>query len=748
MQTHTHHPWRHPRIAAIRLMVTLSALLCLALSAAGAYATTIDSWSSIASMSTTRSMHTATRLPNGKVLVAGGQAGGTCEVYDPATKTWATTGAMSTPRYAHTATLLPTGKVLAVGGYNSTTYYASAEVYDPATGNWSVTGAMPTAHSIHTATLLPSGKVLVVGGKNGSKAVSDAQVYDPATGLWTATGSLLTARTGHTASLLPTGDILVAGGSSLATAELYNTMTGKWTATGSMPSARQSHSAVVLFNGNVLVAGNASATTSAAIYNTTTKTWSAAPALTIARGLTTATILPNGKVLVANGNASGATAEIFDPFTSTWSSSAYAAASRLNNTATLLPNGLVLFAGGTNASYTLLSSAELYNYGPPATGTWTTALSKQPQRIYGTTTLLPNGNLLIAGGITAEEDLPTPQYFAVLYNPITDTWSNTGSIAGGRMLHSATLLPNGKVLIAGGCDTFSNNYMTTSLLYDYVTNTWSNTGSMTKVQLGHTATATRNGMVITVGGYTPGLYSYSSSTVQVYDYLKGTWSSAPDLISSRSNHTSSILPNGNLLITGGYFSVSGNFYSLNTTEIFDVYNNKWLTTAPMLTPRQYHTATELLDGTIMVTGGNNRFINAVPTTSSLSSVEIYNPSTGVWSYRKDMPEQKVGHSATTLLNGKVLITGGYNDQNFSTTSLIYDPTLNIWSSTDMGYNYTNHTSTLLPNGKVIITGGDTTAPVIADPTICQSYGVTTPSPYSWQLCQEYYRSTPIYIPGQ
>ena len=120
--------------------------------------------------------------------------------------------AASTPHASeHTATLLPNGKVLVAGGYNSG-YLTSAELYDPASGSWSATGSLNTARQAHTATLLPNGKVLVAGGDNGSGYLTSAELYDPASGSWSATGSLNTARYFHTATLLPNGKVLVAGG--------------------------------------------------------------------------------------------------------------------------------------------------------------------------------------------------------------------------------------------------------------------------------------------------------------------------------------------------------------------------------------------------------------------------------------------------------------------------------------------------------------------------------------------------------
>src|SRR6266550_2999128 len=168
------------------------------------------------SLNIARESHTATLLPNGKVLVAGGRTGAgvlsSAELYDPASGTWSATGSLNTARRFHTATLLPNGKVLVAGG----AILPSEELYDPASGAWSPTGSLITGRCRHTATLLPNGKVLVAGGQGtGGVILSSAEVYDPASGTWSATGSLNTARWFHTATLLPNGKMLVAGGAIL-----------------------------------------------------------------------------------------------------------------------------------------------------------------------------------------------------------------------------------------------------------------------------------------------------------------------------------------------------------------------------------------------------------------------------------------------------------------------------------------------------------------------------------------------------
>jgi large repetitive protein len=365
-------------------LISVSALL-LTLSEAPAQNQPEASWTVTGSMATDRYNHTATLLPSGKVLVTGGislhVAGNilrSAELYDPATGTWTATGDMTIERADHTATLLPSGKVLVAGGGTFNFDWSSAELYDPATGIWTATDSLATPRLSHTATLLPSGKVLVAGGLHAPNELGSAELYDPATGTWTATGNLSVARYGQTATLLGSGKVLVAGGWTyfiarvLNSPELYDPATGTWTSTGSMHIGRTEiyNTATLLPSGVVLIEGGLGngdhgTLNRAELYDPLTGRWTETGKLSHNRYDHSATLLPSGKVLVAGGFKGGRgglrSAELYDPSAGSWTVTAHLANGRESHTATLLPSGKVLVAGGIDGDS--LSSAELYDDG-------------------------------------------------------------------------------------------------------------------------------------------------------------------------------------------------------------------------------------------------------------------------------------------------------------------------------------------------------------------------------------------------
>jgi serine/threonine protein kinase len=324
------------------------------------------------SMFTGRYGQTATLLPNGLVLIAGGYDGArylaTAELYDPQKGTFSQTGSMSIAREVHTATLLPNGLVLITGGESDSGSLGTAELYDPEKGTFSPTDSMSRSREWQTATLLPNGRVLIVGGDDGSVHLATAELYDPQSGTFSPTGSMLTRRDGQAATLLATGRVLISGGYDgsrcLAAAEIYDPQSGTFRPTGSMSIARDWQTATLLTDGRILITGGNDGSAylaTAEIYDPASGTFSPVGSMSIARDWNTATLLADGRVLVSGGDSPGtaATAELYAPNGGSFTRTGPMSSGREGQTATLLPDGRVLITGGHVGS-TSTAGSELY----------------------------------------------------------------------------------------------------------------------------------------------------------------------------------------------------------------------------------------------------------------------------------------------------------------------------------------------------------------------------------------------------
>lgn len=388
--------------------------------------------------------------PTGTVLITATPGGGV-----EGASNWSAAGSLAAGRAAHTASLLPNGRVLVVGGETNATSgqnaLARAEVYDLSANRWVDAGSLGLGRRHHTATVLPSGAVLVVGGELGragnttSATTPSAELYDATTNSWRALAPAASSRSGHTASLLPDGRVLIVGGFSVA-------------ADGAP----------------------AQAVATTEIYDPATNSWSSTGSLTLARSGHTATVLPDGRVLVVGGesrNAAGATdltasSEIYDPATGTWSATGPLTTGRQGHTATLLANGQVLIAGGQTSltrggNVTFVSaglaaapsaSAERFD---PARNSWQPIASLSSERVEHTATLLPNGQVLVVGGVGKAGDAPLAS--AERYDPAADRWIAVAAPTA-RAGHTATLLPDGSILVVGGKGS-GNSYLATAELY-------------------------------------------------------------------------------------------------------------------------------------------------------------------------------------------------------------------------------------------------------------------------------------------
>ena len=208
----------------MRGLLTVSVVLALSLApgvtvAAEEEPSSTGSFSPAGSLVEARISHTATPLPDGRVLIVGGQNLGSiltsAEVWDPVTASFGPAGSLAEARWGHTATLLPDGRVLIVGGAyydedGDAEAFASAEVWDPVMASFGPAGSLAEARWGHTATLVPDGRVLVVGGRGD--VLASAEVWDPATASFCPAGSLAEVRMVHTATHLSSYRVLVVGG--------------------------------------------------------------------------------------------------------------------------------------------------------------------------------------------------------------------------------------------------------------------------------------------------------------------------------------------------------------------------------------------------------------------------------------------------------------------------------------------------------------------------------------------------------
>ncbi|MCY1042874.1 kelch-like protein [Corallococcus sp. bb12-1] len=271
------------------------------LASAELYDPTTATWSPAGSLGTSHYSPAVTLLPNGKVLVTGGFAGypnitplRNVEIYDPATNTWAAGPNMAFARGNHTATLLPNGKVLVVGGNTTgdTTSNRIPELFDPTTQTWVPVASAAYAHNNHEAVLLPSGKVLILGGNLPS------EFYDPSNNTWNgATG--MTTRTFTHAFLQPSGKVLLVGGPLVA---LYDPVLNVQTTVGNFTYDRASSSVVQLASGKLLLAGgNSLVGLTTEIFDPATGTVAFSTSMASNRYFMATTLLPNGKVLFVGG---------------------------------------------------------------------------------------------------------------------------------------------------------------------------------------------------------------------------------------------------------------------------------------------------------------------------------------------------------------------------------------------------------------------------------------------------------------
>ena len=636
---------------------------------------------------------------------------------------------MHTARSGQTATLLGDGKVLVAGGgcnkgrgfCNAGSFLdnlSSAELYDPEKGIWSVTGSMHFERQYFTATLLGDGDVLVAGGfaSCDDSFCSDnrqAELYDPKVGTWSVTGSMHEAREQFSATLLANGDVLVAGGldegggsgaeTTFAEAELYNPKSGTWSATGSMSEPRFGQAAALLPGTGWVLAIGGTSDASSEVYEPDLGHWVPTGSMSTPRTDVTATVLSDGNVLATGGTgndgAPQATAEVYE-----------------NSPGPLVafsPGGLT-FGGqpvGTigpveNVTVTNDGTADLHVGGIDITGADpgdfvardTCSVVAPSSTCSVGVPFAPTGIDLRQAMVGVDDDAPgSPQGFAASgFGRGPGSWTPSGSLQVGRDGTTATLLEDGDVLVAGGENTTfpGEGSLSDAELYDSSTGTFTETGRLDVARSFASSALLPDGNVLVTGGISNAPSTLSSA--ELYDPATQSWGLTTPMNAAGFLLTDTVLADGNVLVAG--FGASTRTGESNP-EVYDPTTATWTDTGPLPVAGEDATATLLGNGDVLAAGG------------STTAAALYDPATNDWRATGSMAKAQLESTATLLGDGDVLVAGGEDPNEFSplTTSEVYDPTTATWSlsSGQMSVPRDDQAAVELPDGNALVAGGCT-----------------------------------------
>ncbi len=702
--------------------IALITTCCLCVSVVNARPAPVRGFAqTVGQMSIGRDRPATVLLPSGKVLIAGGMGGigilptilDSAELFDPKTGQFSmSNGHMSKPRVAATGTLLPNGKVLIAGGLSALSALASADVYDPVTDTFSPTeNPMSSARVDQTSTLLADGTELIAGGTDvNSNPLATAEIYDPSTNRFTLLPNLMTdARAQAAAVRLQSGQVFIAGGGihDLTSAEIYDPATRTFSATEHpMTTGRFNPAATLLADGAVFISGGRQGLADLAsteIYDPEEKMFLAGPTMSSVRLHHFSVLLPSGQVLVGGGDTSFLktptdSAELYDPqrnlIRPTSQPLRIGRSAAAATSAVVLQDGRVFIVGGQDSQANLaglaLASGEIYD---PAFDTFTITGGLNTPRTSHTATLLQQGGVLIAGGADQNRQ-PTSK--AELYDRKSGRLIPTSSpLNVPRAGHAAVRLRNGRVLIVGG------SVDRTAEIYDPRTDNFTLTSSMmTAIRLGLTATLLTDGKVLIAGGLNN--HNISQATAELYDPRTDSFTAvAAAMTAARAVHAAVRLRNGKVLIAGGTVDAILS-HALNSAELYDSRKMTFTATKPMASARTGPAIAPLPFNSALVSGGNDQ------TSTILDTAEVFVSSFGGFvPVANLMTEPREFHTATVLTGGQVLVAGGdKNSQNATASTDLYNPRTNSFApGPTMTAVRDSYTATRLPSGQVLIAGG-------------------------------------------
>lgn len=385
--------------------------------------------------------------------------------------------------------------------------------------------------------------------------------------------------------------------------------------------------------------------------------------------------------------------------------------------ARLMLAGRILLTIIVAATLTACSSggvAEAPVYLTTPQGTKVAALAMLSAREDAAAIRLRDGRVLICGGnTTGTVGGVTPS--AELFDPKARTFSATGSMTAAREGATITMLPDGRVLVAGGAQNVGfRSELASAEIYDPSSGTFSATGSMSIPREGHTATALRDGRVLIVGGSDNGTHTLDSA--EIYDPAIGTFQRVGHLNQPREVHTATLLLSGKVLVAGGgRGGMPGGYIAYDTAEIFDPASGRFAKVLARMKSDRVGAVAQLLgDGRVLLAGGKSGKImtarlGTIASFAPLKSAEIYDPESGTFIPTGSMQAAHYLATATTLDNGQVLVVGGWLIQGPTISGMrdaeVYQPELSSFSHTRTAVGRLENTATLLDDGEVLLAGG-------------------------------------------